>query len=58
MNEQDAFELAYKNGYEKGKADATAEIFSEIEDVMNNIGYFDEIDFEALKKKFIENRKD
>lgn len=25
MNEQDAFELAYKNGYDKGRADALKE---------------------------------
>ena len=31
------------------------EIFEEIEDVLNNIGYFDEIDFKALKKKYTES---
>lgn len=34
------------------KAEAAREIFEEIEDVINNIGYFDELDFEALKKKY------
>jgi hypothetical protein len=28
------------------------EIFEEIEDVLNHIGYFDELDFNALKKKY------
>lgn len=43
----------YNAGYRK--ADELArEIFEEIEDVINNIGYFDEIDFEALKKKYTE----
>ena len=32
-------------------------IFEEIEDVINNIGYFDELDFEALKKKYAEGQK-
>lgn len=31
------------------------EIFEEIEDVINNIGYFDEIDFLSLKKKYTES---
>lgn len=30
------------------------DIFEEIEEVLNNIGYFDEIDFKALKKKYAE----
>ena len=34
------------------------EIFWEIEDVLNNIGYFDEIDFKALKKKYTEGNND
>lgn len=54
MNIHDATETAYKNGYEQGKADVAREIFEEIEDVINNIGYFDELDFEALKKKYTE----
>ena len=38
-------------GYRKA-SDVAREIFEEIEDVLNNIGYFDEIDFKALKKKY------
>lgn len=57
MKEHDATEIALKNGYEKGKADGAREIFEEIEDVLNNIGYFDEIDFKALKKKYTEEEK-
>jgi hypothetical protein len=29
-------------------------IFAEIEDVLDNIGYFDELDFKSLKKKYTE----
>ena len=36
------------------KQEIAREIFEEIEDVLNNIGYFDEFDFEALKKKYTE----
>ena len=36
------------------KGEVAKDIFAEIEDVINNIGYFDEIDFEALKKKYTE----
>ena len=38
-------------------SEVAREIFEEIEDVINNIGYFDEIDFEALKKKYTEEGK-
>jgi hypothetical protein len=31
MKEYEATEIAYKNGYEKGKADGAREIFEEIE---------------------------
>lgn len=41
----------YDDGYRKA-SDVAREIFEEIEDVMNNIGYFDEIDFRSLKKKY------
>jgi hypothetical protein len=34
------------------RAEVAREIFEEIEDVINNIGYFDELDLEALKKKY------
>ena len=43
----------YNAGYRKA-----SEIFEEIEDVLNNIGYFDELDFKALKKKYSESEKD
>lgn len=36
------------------KQEVAREIFAEIEDVLNNIGYFDEIDCNALKKKYTE----
>ena len=34
MKQYDATEIAYKNGYEKGKADAAQEIFEEIEELL------------------------
>ena len=37
------------------KEKVAREIFEEIEDVLNNIGYFDELDFKALKKKYTED---
>ena len=40
---------------EKAREEVAREIFEEIEDVINNIGYFDEIDFKALKKKYTES---
>lgn len=58
-----------RNQYEKGFVDGcmidtdvikqkvAREIFEEIEDVINNIGYFDELDFEALKNKYAEGEK-
>ena len=46
-------ENLYNAGYRKS-TDLAREIFEEIEDVLNNIGYFDEIDFKALKKKYTE----
>lgn len=39
------------------RAEVAREIFEEIEDVLNNIGYFDELDFEALKNKYAEVQK-
>lgn len=42
----------YNAGYRKA-SDVAREIFEEIEDVLNNIGYFDEIDFRSLKKKYL-----
>lgn len=38
------------------KAEVAMEIFAEIEDVINNIGYFDEIDFRSIKKKYTEEK--
>ena len=39
------------------EGETAREIFEEIEDVLNNIGYFDEIDFNTLKKKYTEDKK-
>jgi hypothetical protein len=47
----------HRKGYRKAE-DIAREIFAEIEDVLNNIGYFDEIDFKALKKKYTEAAND
>ena len=44
MNEQDAFEQAFMNGYEKGKADAAAEIFAEIGKILHRWGELAERD--------------
>jgi hypothetical protein len=41
--------------YSEAKVEVAREIFEEIEDVLNNIGYFDEIDFKALKNKYTES---
>jgi hypothetical protein len=49
-------ETFYTAGYRKA-SDVAEEIFAEIEDVLNNIGYFDELDFNALKKKYTEEGK-
>jgi hypothetical protein len=46
-----ASRMLYIKGYRKA-SDVAREIFEEIEDVINNIGYFDEIDFRSLKKKY------
>ena len=43
----------YRKQFEEARTDVAREIFEEIEDVLNNIGYFDEIDFKALKNKYI-----
>lgn len=47
-------EELYNAGYHKA-SDVAAEIFAEIEEVLNNGGYFDELDFNALKKKYTES---
>ena len=52
--EIERLERAFKRYYNDGKKDGAREIFEEIEDVLDNIGYFDEIDFKALKKKYTE----
>jgi hypothetical protein len=49
---QDIAKVLCNAGYRK-KSDVAREIFEEIEDVINNIGYFDEIDFRSLKKKYL-----
>lgn len=40
-------------GYRKA-SEVAREIFAEIEEVLNNLGYFDELDFNELKKKYTE----
>lgn len=44
-----------ERAYKKGCQDTAEKIFEDIEDVINNIGYFDEIDFLSLKKKYTES---
>ena len=69
MKEHDATEIAFKNGYEKGKADGAREIFAEIyrthEDcivILGDMGYFQPSKFvqkiTELKKKYTEREKD
>lgn len=41
----------YAKGYRKA-SEVAREIFAEIEEVLNHLGYFDEIDFNSLKKKY------
>lgn len=54
MNEYDATETAFKNGYEK----AVREIFEEInEECFDQFGYFDYEAFFKLKKKYTEGKK-
>lgn len=47
-----ALKLIVEDGYRK-VTDVAREILVEIEDVLNSIGYIDELDIEALKKKYI-----
>lgn len=59
--DRNQYEQGYRNGYDAGyrkSTDLAEEIFAEIEDVLNNIGYFDELDFKALKKKYTESEKE
>ena len=56
--EIDGWKKHYESLFETAKAmireEVAREIFEEIEDILNNIGYFDEIDFKTLKKKYTE----
>lgn len=67
MDIHTATETAYKNGYEKGKADAAREIFAEIKRLgfvggfdrkMRNLVVVRATDFEALEKKHTEDVTD
>ena len=59
MNEHDAFEQAYKNGYEKGKADVVREILALVWDAYQTTHY--DADFgeklDNIEKKFTEGEK-
>ena len=44
-------EKLYSKGYRLA-SEVAREIFEEIEDILNNVGYFDELDLNALKKKY------
>ena len=55
----DATEIAYKNGYEKGKSDSVEEIFRDIEKLMlpmrvdnRKVRVIDEEELISLKKKY------
>ena len=59
MDEMNACELAFKNGYEKGKADAAAEIFDAILKAFDYNHYEDkweiyDEEYKSIKKKFTE----
>ena len=60
MDKYTATEIAYKNGYEKGKAEVAREIFEEIDDLMidHARGDIDDhwlfVRVEELKKKYTE----
>ena len=49
------FESVFQTAKEAIKQEVAREIFEEIEEVLNELGYFDEIDFKALKKKHTES---
>ena len=58
MNIHDATEIAYKNGYDKGKEDGAKEIFREIEKLMlpmrvdnRRVIVIDEEELISIKKK-------
>ena len=46
-----------KQGYRKA-SEVAREIFEELEDVLDNLGYVDELDFFAIKKKWTEGEHD
>ena len=62
MNEHRATEIAYKNGYEKGRLDAAREIFRDIEEAVTYRriqdgtidGYFED-DLAIIKKCYTED---
>ena len=59
MDVNEATEIAYKNGYEKGKADAAREIFAEIESEIKNHGIcYARRKIAELKKKYTEGNND
>ena len=59
MNIHDATEVAYKNGYANGKADAVKEIFAEIDNNFIIMSLHDKYEtFSELKKKYTEVTND
>ena len=58
MNVNEATEIAYKNGYAQGKADAAREIFEEIEREIKHHGIcYAQRKIAELKKKYTEGEK-
>lgn len=47
----------YKADYRKA-SEVAREIFEEIEEVINHIGYLEELDFNSIKKKYGGNNND
>lgn len=57
MNEYEATEQAYRNGYAKGKEDAAREIFGEIERETKNHGItYTQRKISEIKKKYTEGK--
>ena len=62
MNEHDATEIAYKNGYKQGRVDAAREIFEQIDDTMELICAMTGVDvilfgrYAELKKIYTEEK--
>ena len=56
----DATEMAYKNGYENGKAEVAREIFEEIENLktvgMYGFQFYHKRDIADIKKKYTEGK--